>query len=414
MNLSACLFLLMALNVYASGSDSQSAMAQDQTVTGKVLDETGAPLPGVSIMIQGTTRGAVTNLEGEYTIQVPDPSTTVLVFSFVGYLTQEISISDQTTIDIAMEPDIYGVEEVVVIGYGTQKKVNLTGSVSAIEGDQLAKQPVFQSSQALVGLAPGLTAIQSSSQPGKDAATLLIRGVGSLTASNNPLVLIDGIEGDINGVDANDIESISVLKDASASSIYGSRASNGVILVTTNRAKSGELSVNYRNWFGWQKATETPQYLGALDFMKYSGYDQAVIDDYAANLGDPDRYPDTDWYAEQITESGFQQYHQISLNGGTENVRTLASFSYMDQGANVVNFNYKRYNGRLNTDIKFSDKFDMNFDVSFRRSITTEPSIGLTWIFQAISRIPPIYTARYSDGSWGEGWDGNNPIAFAN
>ena len=383
-----------------------------QQISGVVTaQEDGLPLPGVSILIKGTNTGTTTDLDGKFTIQAS--ANDILSFSYIGYVTREVTVENQSNIQISLETDLDQLEEVVVIGYGEQKKINLTGAVETISSKELSKQPVFQTSQALVGLSPGLTAIQSSSQPGNDQATLRIRGVGSLEASNDPLILIDGIAGDINGIDPNEIESISVLKDAAAAAIYGSRASNGVIIVTTRRGKSGEFTVNYNNYLGIQKISDVPEYVGALDFLRITNTDQSIIDNYAANMDNPDLYPDTDWLDLLFTESGFQQYHNVSVNGGTEKSRILASVSYTDQGANVVNYNFKRYNGRFNSDFKFNDKIDMNFDLNFRKELTAEPSAGLSEIFRQAYRIDPTQKAIHSDGSWGDGWGGQNPIAAA-
>ncbi len=361
---------------------------------------------------KGTSTGTITDAGGHYTITLNQGQTT-LIFSFIGFVPQEVNVGTNTVVNIVLKPDVVGLQEVVAIGYGTQKKVNLTGSVESIEGEELARQPVAQTSQALAGLAPGLTAIQSSGQPGKDNASLRIRGIGSIGASNDPLILVDGIEDNINGVDANDIASISVLKDAASAAIYGSRASNGVILVTTKRAKKGSMTVNYKNYAGWQRIANQPEFVGAVEFLKYSGASQAQIDGYAANhAANPDLYPDTDWVKETFSEGGFQQYHNLSVNGGTEKLGVLASLSYTDQDANIKSYGYTRYNGRLNTDMKFSEKFDINFDISFRKSSTTEPSVSLEEIVRQTYRIPPVYPAVYSDGSWGDGWQGQNPVAY--
>ncbi len=401
-------YLLLSVGLLSSFT----LLAQQQTITGKVVDlSTDEPLPGVNILAKGTAIGTVTDVDGNYRLAVDDDVTT-LVFSSIGFETIEEDINGRSEVNLNLSPDIQSLSEVVVVGYGEQKKVNVTGSVEEIDGSVIARQPVFQASQALAGLAPGLTAIQSSGQPGNDGATLRIRGTGSLGASNNPLVLIDGIAGDLNGIDPNDIESISVLKDAAAASIYGSRASNGVILVTTKRGKSGELSVSYNGYVGVQSVTDIPQYLGAVDFLRVSGADQPVIDDYAANVGnDPDLYPDTDWMDLLFTESGFQQYHSVSASGGSEKVRLLASLSYTDQGANVKNYNFKRYNGRFNTDIKLSEKVDVNFDLNFRQERTNRPNGSLERIFEQAFRIDPTQVAIHTDGSWGDGWQGTNPIA---
>jgi len=419
------LFMISTINVFGgysysdeknrnSGPVSSSANdLQQNQVSGTITDAQGNPLPGVTVLIKGTTFGTLTDNAGKYTLGSVPPNS-ILVFSFIGSSTQEIPVNNRTLINVTMQEETVGLEEVVVIGYGSQRKVDLTGSVETIKSTEIVKQPVAQVSQALVGLTPGLTAIQSSGQPGSDNSTLRIRGIGSIGASNDPLILIDGVAGDINDLNPNDIDNISVLKDAAAAAIYGSRASNGVILVTTKRAKSGELSLRYSNYIGWQKPTELPEFLGALDFLKYSGESQTVIDNYASKMStDPDLYPDTDWVGMQFSENGFQQYHDMTASVGTEKIKTMASVSLLDQGGNIVNYNFKRYNGRFNTDFKVSDKFDVNFDISFNRSQRQSPSTSLTYIVQDDYRIPPIYHAIHTDGSWGDGWQGQNPIAAA-
>lgn len=393
---------------------ANSAFAQSITVSGTVFDENEAPLPGVSILIKNSTTGTVTDLDGRYQISVPS-SNSVLVYSFLGYFKREIAVGTQTAIDVNLQADMSDLSEVVVVGYGDQRRINLTGSVETISGAAIARQPVFQASQALVGMSPGLTAIQSSSRPGADNATLRIRGTGSLGASNNPLVLIDGIQGDINNIDPADIESISVLKDAAASAIYGSRGSNGVILVTTRRGKEGAMTVSYNTYAGWQEPQTLPTYLGAIDFLRATNTDEATIANYQQNMAtNPDLYPDTDWMNLLFSENGFQQYHNLSVNGGTENIQLMGSISYTDQGANVVNYNFKRYNGRFNSDIKINEKFNVAFDLNFSQELTTQPNSGLGSVFLDAYRIDPTQVAVHSDGSWGDGWSGQNPIAHAN
>lgn len=387
--------------------------AQDVDVNGTVTGNDGSGIPGVSITVQGTQRGTITKADGSFDLTTSPSST--LVFSFVGYVNQVVEVGGRRTIDISLAEDTKALEEVVVVGYGTQKKANLTGSVETIDGVQLARQPVVQTSQALTGLAPGLTVIQSSGQPGNDGGALRIRGIGSLGASNDVLVLVDGVEADINRLDAGDIESISVLKDASAASIYGSRASNGVIVVTTKQAASGKLTMNYRNNLAVQNPTGLPKFLGAREYLRYSGDNQAFIDDYNKNIGsNSDLYTDTDWIKELFTENGFQQYHNLSVSGGTEKVKSLASISYTGQDGNIKNFNFKRYNGLFNTQLKLNDKFDISFNLNFSKSEQTSPNEGLNEIVMQAYRIPPIYFARHSDGQWGDGWAGQNPVAVVN
>ena len=401
-----------------------SLWAQQRTVSGVVTsEEDHQGLPGVNILVKGTTQGTVTDIDGNYSLSVPGPDA-VLVLSSVGFMSQEITVGDQTQINVSMAPDLQSLEEVVVVGYGTQKKENLTGSVESIDGSEIARQPVMQASQALAGKAPGVTVTQNSSQPGSDNATIRIRGTGTI-GNSDPLVLIDGVPGDMNGIDPKDIESMSVLKDAAAASIYGSRAANGVILITTKRGSSGEFKVNYSGYAGWQTPTNLPEYLGGYEYMTNYNlarqnlgqdplYSQEFIDAWQANYAtDPDHYPNTDWIEETFTEIGLQQHHHLSLSGGGETARVLGSVSYMDQGGNIPNYNFKRYQARINTDITVSDKMGVNFDLNVRRSVRKQPSGGLEQVARQAFRIPPIFAAQYSDGSWGPGWNGQNPVAVS-
>lgn len=394
--------------------------AQQRTISGTVTDaQNNEALIGVNILIVGTSTGAVTEVDGSYTISVPG-DITQLQFSYAGYETQTINIGNQTQIDVTMASGEV-LEEVVIVGYGVRKVTNLSGSVETINGSEIARQPVVQTSQALAGLSPGLVATQTSGQPGNDGAAIRIRGIGTLGNGNknNPLILVDGIPDNINAVDPNDIESISVLKDASAAAIYGSRAANGVIIITTKRGKTGTTNVTYDSYLGVNRLTQTPDYLDGLGFMQFfnqgipGSFTEQEIADYQANRGS-DEFPDTDWVDEVFSGDGFQQYHRLGVNGGTEKVRVAASVAFTDQNGTVENFNFKRYNGRFNTDIKLSEKFNINFDLNFRRDDQTAPSASLNNITRQAFRIPPLFTAVNSDGTWGPGWNGNNPIAAIN
>ena len=220
------------------------AFGQSGSVTGVVKDNNGIPMPGVTVVVKGTTLGTVTDAYGEFALNVPETNR-ILLFSFIGFESQEVDVTGSNSIEIQLKISTIGLDEVVAVGYGTQKKVNLTGSVETIGGEELAAKPVIMTSMALQGVASGVTVTQSSGKPGGDGGTIRIRGIGTL-GDSNPLVLVDGVEGNINGVDPNDIESISVLKDAASAAIYGSRAANGVILITTKRAKQGDVKVNYK------------------------------------------------------------------------------------------------------------------------------------------------------------------------
>ena len=391
-------------------------------IKGKVTDEQGAPLPGVSVTVKGTTIGTVTNERGEYNFDVSDGNA-IIVFSFIGFVPQQIALNGQNQLSVTMVEDLAKLDEVVVVGYGTQKKVNLTGSVSVVKGEDLVRRPVGQTSAALQGAAPGLTVRQQSGQPGRDNGNLLIRGVGTLGNGMGPLVLVDGVETSIDNVSPNEIESISVLKDASSAAIYGSRAAGGVILVTTKRANKEGFSIDYNTYGGWQTPTDMTDMVNGLDHMNmineaYTNtgrsplYTQAVIDAYAAGRSvNPDQYPDTDWKDLTMKSSGFMQSHHINVSSGGENIKILGSLGYLDQDGIIPNTNFKRYSFRLNTDVKLNEKFSTAMDLFLLRTDLTEPSAGTPNVFHWMRRIPANQAGILSNGLYGEGWNGDNPIA---
>lgn len=395
-------------------------------VSGKVLDERNLGLPGVSVVLKGTQTGSSTDGEGFFDLELPSSAgdDAVLVFSFVGYHMQELTIGRQVAFSVKMVPEDKTLSEVVVVGYGTQKKVNLTGSVSVVTAEELVKRPAGQTSSALQGMVPGLTVTQRSGQPGKDGGNLRIRGVGT-TGDANPLVILDGVESSINNVDPNEIESISVLKDASSAAIYGSRAANGVILITTKRGSEKGISVNYNMYAGWQTPTDIPDVVNGLDHMNlineaYTNtgrsplYTTQQIQDYITKgPTDRDQFPDTDWQKLTMKKSGFMQNHYIGMSGGNERVKVLGSFSYLDQDGIIPNTGFKRYNLRVNTDVKLSSKFSAAMDVFLRRTDLEEPSSGTGYIFHWMRRIPANQAGVLSTGQYGEGWNGDHPLARA-
>ncbi|WP_298530843.1 TonB-dependent receptor [uncultured Algibacter sp.] len=394
--------------------------AQQKTVTGTVIDEQGIPLAGTNILEEGTTNGAQADFDGNFTINVEENA--ILVFSYIGMLKQSISTAGKTTIKITLFEDAAQLDEVVVVGYGSQKKVNLTGSVSVVKAEEITKQPVAQASQALAGLVPGLTVTQNSGQPGADDATLRIRGIGTLGngRKNDPLVLVDGIPDNINGVDPNDIESISVLKDAAAAAIYGSRGANGVILVTTKRGKEGVVTTTYNTYVGFQSPAQQLDFLGSLGYMEAfndaipGSFDEETLEKYRNGSGvGTEKLPDTDWVDLIFSRSGLQMYHSVGVNAGTDKLKLGGSISYLDQEGNVPGYEFKRYSGRFNSDIKISNKLDVAFDLNFRREIRDEPRALENTIRQAY-RYQPLFVAVNDDGSWGPGFNGNNPLAIVN
>lgn len=400
---------------------SKKASGTTKRVTGVVKDEKGEPIIGANVVEKGTTNGIITDITGNFDLTVN--SSSILQISYVGYLTQEISIGNKNMFDIKLIEDLQNIEEVVVVGYGTQKKANLTGSVSSVSIKDMTKRQVGQTSMALQGLIPGVAITQRSGQPGADGGTISIRGKTTLN-NNDALILVDGVEMGINDIDPSLIESISVLKDAASSAIYGSRAANGVILITTKRAEADKFTVSYNGYVGWQSAIDLPNKVGAIDHMLMTNtaytnigksplYSDPYIEEYRQGmLTNPDRYPDTDWYNECLTNNGLMQNHFVTLSGGSKRIRTNASFGYLNQQGIIENSNYKRYTFRMNTDMDISSTLSARIDAHLNLIDQKEPSRSDA--FHWMSRIPAIQAGVLSTGQWGEGWNGDNPIAFTN
>lgn len=395
---------------------------QKRTVSGTVRNALGEPISGVTVSVKRSNVKASTDEEGGFSVSLSTVDE-ILVFSSVGYIPQEIAIENQTVMSVVLQEQVDDLEEVVVVGYGTQKKVNLTGAVSVVKGEEMAKKPVGQTSVALQGAVPGLTVRQQTGQPGRDGGNLLIRGVGTMGSGMGPLVLVDGVETNINNVDPTEIESISVLKDAASAAIYGSRAAGGVILVTTKRANEIGFSVDYDTYGGWQLPTDMTDMVNGLDHMNlineaYTNtgrsplYSEAVIEEYAAGRTiNPDRYPNTDWSDLTMNNSGFMQSHHLGISSASEKLRVLGSLGYLDQDGIIPNTNFKRYSFRLNTDLKLTEKLSTAMDLYLLRTDLVEPSSGTASVFHWMRRIPANQAGLLSTGQYGEGWNGDNPIA---
>lgn len=391
-------------------------------VSGVIVDTNGDPVIGANVVEKGTTNGTITDLDGKFTLEVNDNS--VLQVSYIGYNTQELSVAGKTDFSVKLGEDTQALDEVVVVGYGTMKKVNLTGAVSSVSSEDLVKRHVGQSSMLLQGNTPGITVTQTSGQPGKDGGSIKIRGIGTLNNSS-PLVLVDGLEMGIDNVDPNLIESISVLKDASSAAIYGSRAANGVILVTTKRAQEGGFSVSLNSYFGWQQRTDVRKPVDAIDHMRMLDeayrnvdikplYGDEYIEEYRQKmLSDPDNYPNLNWQDELYTGNGFQTNNFLTVTGGTEKMKVLAGIGYFRQNGLIPNTSYDRYTARFNTDLSVSSKFSIKFDVFLRAMQTKEPSSNIDEIVYWANRMPANQPNRLSNGLRGIGWDGTNPSAMA-
>jgi TonB-linked SusC/RagA family outer membrane protein len=352
-------------------------VVQGITVTGTVTDENGEPLPGVNVLIQGTTTGVVTGVNGQYSINVPDRNA-ILVFSFMGFATQEITVEDRTGINIALSEDTREIEEVVVVGFGTQKKVNLTGAVAAVRVDEtLASRSLTNVSSGLQGILPGLAVNQNSGMAGKNDVTLMIRGLGTVNNAN-PLVVVDGMpDVDINRINMGDIESVSVLKDAASSAVYGSRAANGVILITTKSGRGSKTNVNISGSYAISNPTNKYEFMAdypraltvhqraaaATTAPSLQNFKNGTIDQWMAlGMIDPLRYPNTDWWDIILRQGAIQNYN-LSASGSNEKSNFFASIGIMDEKGLQLNNDYIRYNARFNYDYNVGK--NMNVGIKF-------------------------------------------------
>jgi TonB-linked SusC/RagA family outer membrane protein len=394
-----------------------------RTITGTVTDERGDPVIGANIVEKGTTNGVITDMNGKFSLLVADNAT--LEMTYIGYIAQSMSIKNQSTLQIVLKEDLRALDEVVVVGYGTQKKVNLTGSVQSLSGKDLLKRNTPNIANALQGLMPGVSVVQTSGQPGADQAGITIRGTGSLNSSVGPLVLIDGIEGNMNNVDMNAVESVSVLKDAASASIYGSRASNGVILITTKRSGEEKVQISYSGYAGINRPTELPEGVSAVGFMEAINtarangdmgpqYSQELIQQYKTEGADNYYRYDTNWRNEVIKDAAFTQNHSVSLSGGSRHINYFANAGYYFQDGQIANNNYSRLTLRVNTDARVTDWLKVGVDINIRKSKTKRPSIlsAASIINCAITYIP-VFSGINSDGTWGFGQSGSNPIAIS-
>jgi len=403
---------------------------QGREVTGAIVDENGGPLPGASILIKGTNQGTVSDANGRYRIEVPDQNA-VLVISFIGYVTEEVTVGNQAVVDVALMPDITALQEVIVVGYGEQRKETLTGSVSNIKGEEITKSPAVNVSANLAGRLPGLIVNQRSGEPGRDDPNILIRGQGTYR-DNSPLIVVDGVPRSLmSRLNPEDVESISVLKDASAA-IYGARAANGVILITTKRGQQGKPVFNLSYNHAFQSPTKIPEVLDAATFAQVFNeaawyragrpetgwsppYTEEAIRKYADG-SDPVRYPNTNWAKEVIKPYSTQRRVNISANGGTDEVRYFLSFGALYQDGAFRNdpTHYKQYNMRVKVDVNLTDNLNVGANLSAilnDRQFSSVATDEEVWVnFHNIYQANPTLVARYPNGLIGPGRLGENPL----
>jgi TonB-linked SusC/RagA family outer membrane protein len=433
--------------------NQQSISNADIIVSGQVTDAKGAGIPGVSIKVQNTKVATTTDNAGRYTIKVPENG--ILVFSYVGYATSEQPVNGRKTISVTMVENNQALSEVIVVGYGTQKKAVVSGAVTAVKGSELAQTPSANLSNSLAGRLPGVTAVQASGEPGYDGSSIRIRGVNSL-GNNNALIVIDGVPnraGGLERINPNDIESVSVLKDASAA-IYGSRAANGVILITTKQGKTGTPQVSYDFGYGLQQPVRIPkmsssvQYGEILNELNIFGSDLPTAQWGAAwnaftttgsylrtdngnvlnpayrpeemqklaDGSDPLRYPNTDWYGTTLKEWSPQQRHNLQVNGGSESTKYLVSMGYLDQDGYYKKSatGYQQYDFRVNLETKFNKYVTATFGLTGREESRNFPTIGAGDIFRMLMRGKPTEMEVWPNGLPGRDIEfGYNPYVIA-
>ena len=410
------------------------ATAQDRTITGTVRSETGEGLPGVTIVVKGDgptvrQRGTTTDAEGNFRLAIPEEGTTTLTVSYIGYASQELAVGNQSTMDIRLQPVDKSLEEVVVVGYGTQKKVNVTGAVATVDEKFLANRPLTHASQALQGV-QGVYVNQPSAQPGGDGATIRIRGLGTL-GNNDPLVLVDGIAYSLRDVNPNDIESISVLKDAASAAIYGNRAANGVVLIKTKSGQKGKIKVDYSVYQGLQQVTYLPDAVfNSVDYLeaknralvnegKLPEYTQANIDAFRANPANPDVYPNTNWF-DVIFRQAPMQEHNLRFSGGSDKTTYSLSMGYLDQQGVVVGSSARKYSLASNITTDISAKLRVGFNLSGTYWNRRESVVGNGNLINFTYRALPTQPNLLADGRYGDTWlrtGGHNlfrhPLALA-
>lgn len=394
-----------------TGIPAPSFLSLQQTVNGKVTDSKGTPLPGVSVVLKGTSTGTSTDAAGNYTIYLPE-SSGILVFSYMGFKSQEVAVNGRSKIDLQLEEDTKALSEVVVVSYGTQKKREITGSIVSLNAKQLEDQPVGQFAQKLQGRFAGVQINQVSGTPG-GGMSFRIRGAASVSAGNNPLFVVDGfpLVGDINKINPDEIESFTVLKDASASSLYGSRAANGVVLITTKRAKPGKTQVQLNASYGIQQIPKRgrPDLMDAQEFAQFQKEifeDKAKYEGYTGGIPtiyqNPEQYAgkSTDWYDAVLNKNAPTSNYSLSISTGTDKVSSAIVGGYFKQTGPLLNTRYERYSLRANNEFKVNDFIKIGLNVAPSHSISQNFNTdGAQQILYALFTTPPIFSPDDTDAN---------------
>ena len=403
-----------------------SLMQKEKTINGTITDENGEPIIGANVSVKGTTIGTITDIDGKFALNVPDNS--LLQISYIGYLTQELTVGNKTTFAVRLHEDTQKIEEVVVVGYGVQKKQTVTASASTVKVKNLESLPSTNLSSSLGGRVSGLLVQQSSGEAGYENPTIIIRGSSSPTSSE-PLIVVDGIVGrNMSQLDPSEIESMTVLKDASAVAPYGARGANGVILITTKRGNTGKTSVNYSFKGGFGVPTRMPEIASSYDHARYMneawrnkemsmGNDPGMYGVYTEDElqkfrdgSDPYGYPNTNWTKEVLLPRAWQQQHSLTASGGNQSVKYFVGFGYVNQDAlygdtrtNTPSTDFKRYNIRANIDANIIDKWlTLSADMAYRQEDRNTIAESTSFIFSNMYRNPQTDPGRFPDGKLGK------------
>jgi TonB-linked SusC/RagA family outer membrane protein len=425
--ITGCLFI--ADGVKAQNANDSKQEQVTRKISGTVVDTKGEPVIGASVLVKGTSTGTITDMNGKFSIAAKGNST--LVISFLGYTSKEVAVKDKATINVTLTESSMNMDEVVVVGYGTQKKASLVGSVSAVKADELEKVPTSNLSQALVGKLPGLITRQSSGAPGSDQVDFYVRGFTSLNY-NAPLVLVDGVERSFSTIDPAEVESITILKDAAACAVYGVRGANGIVLVTTKRGVSSKPQLSYSMSYTLSQNTRMPEYLNGEEFVKWwnyadkiNGHPTTFSDDVINKVTNGDSngvFGNTDWVKLMLKSTAPTQHHNLTLNGGNESVKYFISLGYLDQQGIVKGVDYTRYNFRSNLDANINKQLSVSLNLGGNISNTDNPQISnfdangnsvSTNLMNQIITAQPYIRPQNNNGDYISSslLPGNNPLA---
>lgn len=394
----AILLLLSAIGTIAS--------AQTKLITGTVMDDKGESLPGVDVLLKGSTNIVSTDVNGKFSISIPNGKG-ILVFRFIGFSDQEIPVNGQSKLQVQMKPKNKALDEIVVVGYGTQKRSSVTAAVATIKGKDLASQPMANITDALGGHVAGILFTQGSGEPGNDGANIQIRGI-STTGNSQPLVIVDGVPRNYTQIDPNSIESISVLKDAAAVAPYGLGGANGVLLITTKKGKSGKPTLTYNAYYGWQNPTVLTKFVNSYQYATlFNAADDNIGAPHAysvqdlqlyQNHSDPNGHPDHDVLGELITRNAPMVSNNLQLSGGSENVRYYTNIGYLSQDGLWGPTNYKRYNLAANIEADATKTTKVNVSMNGRVEAGNYPGVSAYSIFYQAFRTPPNAPLTFTNG----------------